>query len=76
MTSLPAQKLRLKRKGLIAEQYDADVVIFDPKTVMDTSTYESPRSFPDGIDWVIVNGHIVVKNGEHNGERHGKTIRD
>jgi len=76
MTSLPAQKLRLKRKGLIAEQYDADVVIFDPKTVMDTSTYESPRSFPDGIDWVIVNGNIVVKNGEHTGERHGKTIRD
>lgn len=76
MTSLPARKLRLKNKGMIAEQYDADVVVFDPETVIDTSTYESPRTFPKGIDWVIVNGKVVVKNGEHTGARHGKTIRD
>jgi N-acyl-D-amino-acid deacylase len=76
MTSLPAQKLRLKEKGLLAEHYDADIVIFDPATVMDTSTYEAPRTFPTGIDWVVVNGKEVVKNGEHTGARHGKTIRD
>jgi N-acyl-D-amino-acid deacylase len=76
MTSLPARKLRLKNKGMIAEQYDADVVVFDPETVIDTSTYESPRTFPKGIDWVIVNGKVVVKDGEHTGARHGKTIRD
>jgi len=76
MTSLPAQKLRLKTKGLLAEHYDADMVIFDPATVMDTSTYEAPRTFPTGIDWVFVNGKVVVKNGDHTGARHGKTIRD
>jgi len=76
MTSLPARKLRLKNKGMIAEQYDADVVVFNPATVIDTSTYETPRSFPEGIDWVIVNGKVVVKNGEHTGVRRGKTIRD
>jgi len=76
MTSLPARKLRLKKKGMIAEHYDADIVVFDPGTVIDTSTYEAPRTFPDGIDWVIVNGTIVVKNGEHTGARPGNTIRD
>jgi N-acyl-D-aspartate/D-glutamate deacylase len=76
MTSLPARKLRLKNKGLIAEHYDADLVVFDPATVIDTSTYENPRSFPKGIDWVVVNGQVVVKAGEHTGVRNGRTIRD
>jgi len=76
MTSLPARKLRLKNKGMIAEHYDADIVVFDPETVIDTSTYEAPRSFPDGIDWVMVNGKVVVKDGEHTGVRNGKTIRN
>ncbi|CAB1055491.1 N-acyl-D-amino-acid deacylase (EC [Olavius sp. associated proteobacterium Delta 1] len=76
MTSLPARKLRLKNKGMIAERYDADIVVFDPATVIDTATYETPRNFPDGIDWVIVNGKVVVKDGKHTGARNGKTIRD
>ena len=75
MTSLPAQKLRLKTKGFLAENYDADVVVFDPATVMDRSTYEDPRQYPAGIDWVLVNGSVVVENGKHNGERPGRTIR-
>jgi N-acyl-D-amino-acid deacylase len=76
MTSLPAGKLRLKNKGIIAERYDADIVVFDPATVIDTSTYEAPRSFPEGIEWVIVNGQVVVAEGEHTGVRKGRTIRD
>ena len=64
MTSLPAQKLRLKTKGIIAAKYDADLVIFDPKTVIDRSTYEDPRQYPDGIDWVLINGTIVVERGK------------
>jgi N-acyl-D-amino-acid deacylase len=75
MTSLPAQKLRLKTKGIIAEQYDADLVIFDPKTVIDRSTYEDPRQHPEGIDWVVVNGEVVVENATHTGKRPGKAIR-
>jgi N-acyl-D-aspartate/D-glutamate deacylase len=75
MTSLPAQKLRLKTKGFLAENYDADVVVFDPATVIDRSTYEDPRQYPAGIDWVLVNGRAVVENGKHSGERPGRTIR-
>ena len=75
MTSLPAQKLRLKTKGFLAENYDADVVVFDPATVMDRSTYEDPRQYPAGIDWVLVNGSVVVENGKHSGERPGRTMR-
>ena len=75
MTSLPAQKLRLKTKGIIAAKYDADLVIFDPKTVIDRSTYEDPRQYPDGIDWVLINGTIVVERGKYNDLRPGKSIR-
>ena len=75
MTSLPAQKLRLKRKGILAEQYAADVVVFDPETVIDRSTYEDPRQYPAGIDWVVVNGEVVVENATHTGKRPGRAIR-
>ncbi len=75
MTSLPAQKLRLKMKGVIAEQYDADLVVFDPETVIDRSTYEDPRQYPDGIEWVVVNGEVVVENAAHTGKRPGRAIR-
>jgi N-acyl-D-amino-acid deacylase len=75
MTSLPAQKLRLKTKGFLLENYDADLVVFDPATVMDRSTYEDPRQYPAGIDWVLVNGCVVVENGKHSGEHPGRTIR-
>ena len=53
----------------------ADLVVFDPATVMDRSTYEDPRQYPAGIDWVLVNGCVVVENGKHSGERPGRTIR-
>ncbi|MFA6472346.1 MAG: D-aminoacylase [Candidatus Latescibacterota bacterium] len=75
MTSLPAEKLQLKSKGVIAEGYDADLVIFDPDTVIDTATYENPRQYPLGIFWVVVNGEVVVEEGKHTGAAPGKTIR-
>lgn len=75
MTSLPAQKLRLKNKGEIVENYDADITVFDPKTIMDNGTYDNPREFPSGIEWVIVNGQVVVENGMHTDARPGRTIR-
>ena len=61
MTSLPAEKLRLKNKGRITENYDADITIFNLDTVIDNATYENPRQFPSGIEWVIVNGQVVVE---------------
>ncbi len=75
MTSLPAEKLRLKGKGVIAENYDADITIFDPDTIIDNATYENPRQFSSGIEWVIVNGQVVVENGRHTNTAPGKTIR-
>jgi N-acyl-D-aspartate/D-glutamate deacylase len=75
MTSASAERLRLKTKGLIAENYDADITIFDPDTVMDNATYENPRQFCSGIHYVLVNGQTVVENGRHTGLAPGKTIR-
>jgi N-acyl-D-amino-acid deacylase len=75
MTSLPAEKLRLRTKGVIAENYDADLVIFDPEKIRDKATFQNPRQFPGGVEWVIVNGQIVVQNGKHTGARPGRAIR-
>jgi N-acyl-D-amino-acid deacylase len=75
MTSLPAEKLRLKTKGRIAENYDADITIFDFNTIIDKATYENPRQYSPGIEWVIVNGEVVVEKGHHTHAAPGKTVR-
>ena len=74
MTSLPAQTLRLKDRGLLKEGYWADVVVFDPSTVSDPATYENPQQYAKGVPFVLVNGTIVVDNGNHTGARPGKVI--
>ena len=76
MTSLPAEKLRLKNKGLIAEGYDAHVTIFDYNKIDDQATYENPIQFPLGIKWVLVNGKVVIENGKHIHTRSGRIVRD
>jgi N-acyl-D-amino-acid deacylase len=75
MTSLPAQKFGLKDRGLLREGFAADIVIFNPETVIDKSDFENPHQFAAGIPYVIVNGKIVIENGTHNGTRSGKAIR-
>jgi N-acyl-D-amino-acid deacylase len=75
MTSATAERLRLKTKGRLAENYDADITVVNMDTVIDNATYEDPRQFPTGIDWVLVNGQVVVENGKHTGARPGKTVR-
>jgi N-acyl-D-amino-acid deacylase len=75
MTSLSAEKLRLKEKGVIGKNYDADIVIFDPDEIIDNATYDDPKQFPSGVEYVIVNGEIVVEKGVHTGNRPGKTVR-
>lgn len=75
MTSLPAEKLRLKKKGRIEELFDADITIFNLENVLDRATYENPRQFPSGIEWVLVNGKVVVEKGRHTKERPGKVIK-
>jgi N-acyl-D-amino-acid deacylase len=63
MTSLPAQTFGLKTKGLVREGFDADLVIFDPNTVRDGSTYEEPNRPPKGISHVFVNGQLAAEDG-------------
>lgn len=74
-TSLPAGRLGLKERGAIAEGWYADLVVFDPLAVADTSTYEDPQRFPHGIAHVIVNGVTVVCDGLTTGSRPGRVLR-
>ena len=76
MTSLPARKIRLRNKGVIAEGYDADLVVFDPDTVIDKNSYDDPRVHPAGIAHVLVNGVFVVEDAALTGARPGRVIRD
>ena len=75
MTSLPAWRVGLQDRGIIREGMRADVVLFDADTVIDNATFVAPHQYPSGIDWVVVNGVPVVKNGEHTGARPGVVLR-
>jgi len=75
MTSLPAQKLGIQNRGLIKEGMYADVVVFNPRTVKDKATFTDPHQYPDGIEYVIVNGTIVIEKGEHTGALPGIVLR-
>jgi N-acyl-D-amino-acid deacylase len=75
MTSWPAERMRLYNRGALREGLQADVTIFNYDTIQDTATYENPQSYPTGIDYVIVNGQIVVDQGRHTGARPGLVLR-
>jgi N-acyl-D-amino-acid deacylase len=75
MTSLPAENIRLKNKGRLLENYDADITIFDKERIIDNATFDNPKQFPSGIHWVLVNGQVVVENGQHTNATPGETIR-
>jgi N-acyl-D-amino-acid deacylase len=76
MTSLPASRTGLKDRGLIAKGYAADLVAFDPVTVIDRATLRHPTEESAGIDYVLLNGNVVVDNGTYkSGQLHGKVLR-
>jgi N-acyl-D-amino-acid deacylase len=74
MTSLPAARLKLSDRGRIAPGLVADLVLFDPVTVIDRSTFESPQTLSQGIAQVIVNGQTVWENGKATGARPGRVL--
>ena len=75
MTAFPAQQLKLWDRGLLREGMAADVVVFNPDTVIDKATFLEPHHFPEGIPYVIVNGEIVIENGQHTDKLPGKILR-
>jgi len=75
MTSLPAQILGLKDRGQLKTGYAADVVVFDPARVRETNSFERPKSYPEGIPYVIVNGTVVIDQGQHTGAKPGRALR-
>lgn len=75
MTSLPAQKFQFKDRGLLRENYAADIVIFDPNTVQDNSAYDKPHQYSTGFKYMIVNGVLTVVEEKHTGARAGKILK-
>jgi len=75
MTSMPAQKIGLKDRGVIAQGKAADIVIFDYNTIKDNATYLNPHQFPTGMPFVIVNGEFAVDNNTITGKLAGKVLR-
>ncbi len=74
MTSFPARRFRLGKRGLIAPEYAADLVIFDPETISDRATYDDPNRFPEGVSYVLLNGKKAIESSVHQGTGEGKII--
>jgi N-acyl-D-aspartate/D-glutamate deacylase len=75
MTSLNAAKLGLKDRGLLREGLAADLCLFDPAKTIDHATYTDPFQYNDGIEYVVVNGQIVLNRGKHTGAKPGQVLR-
>jgi N-acyl-D-amino-acid deacylase len=75
MTSAPAARLGLRDRGVVRDGAVADLVVLDPVRVRSNATYDEPRQFPDGIEWVFVAGEAVVAAGEATGARPGRALR-
>ncbi|OJV20663.1 MAG: hypothetical protein BGO30_04855 [Bacteroidetes bacterium 41-46] len=73
-TALPASRLALKDRGLLIPGYRADIVVFDPDTIIDNATFADPHKFASGIEHVFVNGICTIKNGKASGEMGGALI--
>jgi len=75
ITSLPAERLGLRDRGVVREGAFADITVFDPDTIADRATYDDPHRTSDGVLHVIVNGRPVIENGEHTDARPGRALR-
>ena len=75
LSSVPAARLGLRDRGVVREGAMADLVVFDPTTVLDRATDTEPVRYPVGIDHVIVNGKVAIRDGAETGERPGRLLR-
>lgn len=74
-SSLPAQRMRLGDRGLLREHMWADIVVFDPATIRDVATYDNPNQLSQGMQYVLVNGKLVIDGGAMTGQLPGKVLR-
>jgi len=74
MTSISAERFGLRDRGVIQEGAWADLVLFNAQTVTDKATYNDPHQYPEGIPYVIVNGVVVIDQGEHTGALPGQVL--
>ena len=75
LTAAPAQRMGLSDRGLIKSGLAADIAVFDPNTIQDTATFEIPKQYPQGIEYVLVNGQIALDKGVHTGMLNGRALR-
>ena len=75
LSGLPAENLGIRRRGLLNPGFFADVVVFDPATIQDHATFAEPHQFSDGTHHVLVNGSLVLRDGEHTGATPGRVVR-
>jgi N-acyl-D-amino-acid deacylase len=75
LTSLPADNLSLKDRGRLKAGAFADVVVFDPNTIQDHATFEKPHQLSSGVNYVIVNGKMAIKDGVPTGAATGRVVR-
>lgn len=75
MSGKAAERFGLEKRGTITPKKYADIVILDPATIQDLATSDNPYQYARGIEWVIVNGKVIVKNGRYNGVKAGEIIR-
>jgi len=74
MTSAPAARLGLTDRGLLQAGLAADICVFDPKTVIDRAAWDNLEAYPEGIETVIINGQVVIRDGEHTGTLPGRVL--
>ena len=75
MSSFPAQRVGLRERGLIRPGMKADVVVFNPATIIDRATFEKPHQYAEGVSAVIVNGQVALRGGQMTGARGGRIVR-
>jgi N-acyl-D-amino-acid deacylase len=75
MTSIPAARFKLSDRGLIRPGFKADLVLFDPQTIIDRATFQNPESVAEGVKRVFVNGTEVWADGRVTGDRPGRALR-
>jgi N-acyl-D-amino-acid deacylase len=74
LTSQPAQNLGIERRGVLKQGFLADVVVFDSQAIRDKATFENPHQYAVGVNYVLVNGQVVLDNGQHTGVRSGRAL--